>query len=188
MRYYISYKELERTNPPFVPLLFSRHHHSREAKKTVMVTTTSSSSALGAYNWTEIERYDATDLQLLLKDLEPHTKYEILLQAYNQFGRGPVAKMEAETEADGENCCCPGCKTKQIKGGKCSKKMHFKSLFFAVPSSPPEGITCQGVTPAGIELKWDLLSPEKLRGKLTSYKIHYQEVTSLDLKDSKSLS
>ena len=73
----------------------------------MMVTTTSSSSssssALGAYNWTEIERYDATDLQLLLKDLEPHTKYEILLQAYNQFGRGPVAKMEATTEADGEN-------------------------------------------------------------------------------------
>ena len=87
-----------------------------------MMVTTTSTSALGAYNWTEIERYDATDLQLLLKDLEPHTKYEILLQAYNQFGRGPVAKMEAETEADGENCCCPGCKTKQIKEGKCSKR------------------------------------------------------------------
>ena len=127
MRYYISYKELERTNPPFVPLLFSRHHHSREAKKTVMVTTTSSSSsALGAYNWTEIERYDATDLQLLLKDLEPHTKYEILLQAYNQFGRGPVAKMEAETEADGENCCCPGCKNQANQRRKVFKKDAFQ--------------------------------------------------------------
>ena len=57
---------------------------------------------LGAYNWTEIERYDTTDLQLLLRDLEPHTKYEILLQAYNQFGRGPVAKIEAETGEQGE--------------------------------------------------------------------------------------
>ena len=130
MRYYISYKELERTNPPFVPLLFSRHHHSREAKKTVMVTTTSSSSsALGAYNWTEIERYDATDLQLLLKDLEPHTKYEILLQAYNQFGRGPVAKMEAETEADGENCCCPGCKNQANQRRKVFKKRCIPNLY-----------------------------------------------------------
>ena len=57
---------------------------------------------LGAYNWTEIERYDTTDLQLLLRELEPHTKYEILLQAYNQFGRGPVAKIEAETGEKGE--------------------------------------------------------------------------------------
>ena len=71
-----------------------RHHHHGENE---------SSGTLGTYNWTEIERYDATDLQLLLKDLEPHTKYEILLQAYNQFGRGPVAKIEAETGADGNN-------------------------------------------------------------------------------------
>ena len=54
-----------------------------------------------AYNWTDIERYDTTDLQLLLRDLEPYTKYEILLQAYNQFGRGPVAKIEAETQSKG---------------------------------------------------------------------------------------
>ena len=59
--------------------------------------------------------------------------------------------------------------------------------LFAAPSSSPEGISCQGVTSAGIELKWDLLSAEKLRGKLSSYKIHYQEATSLDLKDSKFL-
>ena len=58
---------------------------------------------LGAYNWTDIERYDTTDLQLLLRELEPHTKYEILLQAYNQFGRGPVAKIEAETGEKGMN-------------------------------------------------------------------------------------
>ena len=57
---------------------------------------------LGAYNWTDIERYDTTDLQLLLRELEPYTKYEILLQAYNQFGRGPVAKIEAETGEKGE--------------------------------------------------------------------------------------
>ena len=61
------------------------------------------SNAMGSYNWTEIERYDATDLQLRLQDLEAFTKYEILLQAYNQFGRGPVAKIEAETLSDGNN-------------------------------------------------------------------------------------
>ena len=157
----------------------------------MMVTTTSSSSAgaLGAYNWTEIERYDATDLQLLLKDLEPHTKYEILLQAYNQFGRGPVAKIEATTEADGENLFVLYSLSKSIQLVPFFEKKNLsKNAFlnlFAAPSSSPEGISCQGVTSAGIELKWDLLSAEKLRGKLSSYKIHYQEATSLDLKDSK---
>ena len=58
-------------------------------------------------------------------------------------------------------------------------------LFISVPKMPPEGVECQGVTSAGIELKWDLISSENLRGKLSSYKIHYQEVSSLDLKDSK---
>ena len=165
---------------------FFRHHHSRssEAEKNIMmVTTTSSSSAgaLGAYNWTEIERYDATDLQLLLKDLEPHTKYEILLQAYNQFGRGPVAKIEATTEADGENLFV----LYSLILWKKNLSKNASLNLFAAPSSSPEGISCQGVTSAGIELKWDLLSAEKLRGKLSSYKIHYQEATSLDLKDSK---
>ena len=58
-------------------------------------------------------------------------------------------------------------------------------IFITVPKMPPEGVECQGVTSAGIELKWDLISSENLRGKLSSYKIHYQEVSSLDLKDSK---
>ena len=70
---------------------------------------------MGTYNWTEIERYDATDLQLLLKDLEAHTKYEILLQAYNQFGRGPVAKIEAETGTDGKNKISPHLKENCFK-------------------------------------------------------------------------
>ena len=60
---------------------------------------------MGAYNWTEIERYDTTDLQLLLKDLQPSNRYEILLQAYNQFGRGPVAKIEADTNEKGFIFC-----------------------------------------------------------------------------------
>ena len=53
------------------------------------------------YNWTEIERVDITDLQMQLKGLKPFTQYEILLQAFNKYGRGPVAKIEAFTAGDG---------------------------------------------------------------------------------------
>jgi hypothetical protein len=38
-----------------------------------------------------------------LKGLKPFTQYEILLQAFNQYGRGPVAKIEAFTAGDGKN-------------------------------------------------------------------------------------
>ena len=55
------------------------------------------------YNWTDIERVDSTDLQAKLKNLKPYTQYEILLQAFNQYGRGPVAKIEAFTAGDGKN-------------------------------------------------------------------------------------
>lgn len=63
-------------------------------------------------------------------------------------------------------------------------KFTFWILYFLVPERPPEGISCEGITSAGIELKWNLLPSEMLRGKLTSYKIFYQEVSSLNLKDS----
>ena len=61
----------------------------------------------------------------------------------------------------------------------------FFFLYFIVPKVSPKGVTCKGVTSAGIELKWNLLPLEALKGRLTSYKIHYQEGSAMDLKDSK---
>ncbi len=54
------------------------------------------------YNWTEVERYDSTDLRLWLRGLRPYAQYEILVQAFNQFGRGPMARAKAYTLSDGE--------------------------------------------------------------------------------------
>ena len=54
------------------------------------------------YNWTEVERYDASDLRLWLRGLRPYVQYEILVQAFNQFGRGPMAKAKAYTLSDGK--------------------------------------------------------------------------------------
>ena len=56
----------------------------------------------GSYNWTEIERHDKSDLKMVLRWLKPFTQYEILLQAFNQFGKGPMAKIEAFTTSNGE--------------------------------------------------------------------------------------
>ena len=55
------------------------------------------------YNWTEVERYDSTDLRLWLRGLRPYAQYEILVQAFNQFGRGPMARAKALTLSDGKN-------------------------------------------------------------------------------------
>ena len=54
------------------------------------------------YNWTEIERHDESDLKLALRWLKPFTQYEVLLQAFNEYGKGPVAKLEAFTSSDGK--------------------------------------------------------------------------------------
>ena len=54
------------------------------------------------YNWTEVERYDVSDLRLWLRGLRPYVQYEILVQAFNQFGRGPMAKAKAYTLSDGK--------------------------------------------------------------------------------------
>ena len=54
------------------------------------------------YNWTEVERYDQNDLRLWLRGLRPFSHYEILIQAFNQFGKGPMAKAKATTLSDGK--------------------------------------------------------------------------------------
>ena len=69
---------------------------------TLTTQTISFGNHLRRYNWTEIERVDVTDLQIKLKRLKPFTQYEILLQAFNRHGRGPVAKIEAFTAGDGK--------------------------------------------------------------------------------------
>ena len=59
------------------------------------------SRAGSGYNWTEIERHDKTDLRLALRPLKPFTQNEVLLQAFNEFGKGPMAKIEAFTSSNG---------------------------------------------------------------------------------------
>ena len=68
---------------------------------TNQVSSNNDGNYFRRYNWTEIERVDITDLQMQLKGLKPFTQYEILLQAFNKYGRGPVAKIEAFTAGDG---------------------------------------------------------------------------------------
>ena len=59
-------------------------------------------SNVGNYNWTEVERHDTSDLKLQLRDLKAFTRYEVLIQALNDFGAGPVEIARARTESDGK--------------------------------------------------------------------------------------
>ncbi|XP_040563720.1 cell adhesion molecule Dscam2 isoform X2 [Lepeophtheirus salmonis] len=52
------------------------------------------------YNWTTVERYDRSDLRTILRELIPNSKYEILIQAQNRYGFGPVSKESGSTGED----------------------------------------------------------------------------------------
>ena len=60
-------------------------------------------NGLGRYNWTEVEWHDTSDLQLKLRNLNPFARYELLIQALNDFGAGPMEKAIARTKEDGES-------------------------------------------------------------------------------------
>ena len=102
---------LERGNKSYETAFSSfttKSQSSNEMKRTSddasgKLTLSNDANSFRRYNWTEIERVDITDLQMRLKGLKPFTQYEILLQAFNQHGRGPVAKIEAFTAGDGKN-------------------------------------------------------------------------------------
>ncbi len=53
-----------------------------------------------AYNWTEVERHDTSDLQVVLSGLKAYTRYELLIQAVNDIGVGPTEMARARTSGD----------------------------------------------------------------------------------------
>ena len=60
------------------------------------------SEGSASYNWTEVERHDASDLQLVLPALRAYTRYELLIQAVNDVGAGPTEMARARTAGDGK--------------------------------------------------------------------------------------
>ena len=77
----------------------------RETSSSSSSSESSSGEGRGggvSYNWTEVERHDATDLQLVLPALRAYTRYELLIQAVNDVGAGPTEMARARTSGDGK--------------------------------------------------------------------------------------
>ena len=72
----------------------------RETAAASRASAASEGSA--SYNWTEVERHDASDLQLVLPALRAYTRYELLIQAVNDVGAGPTEMARARTAGDGK--------------------------------------------------------------------------------------
>ena len=78
----------------------------RETSSSSSSSSSSSGEGRGgggvSYNWTEVERHDATDLQLVLPALRAYTRYELLIQAVNDVGAGPTEMARARTSGGGK--------------------------------------------------------------------------------------
>ena len=72
--------------------------HSTSAEKG----RDSGSSSSSSYNWTDVERHDSIDLQVMLPALKAYTRYELLIQAVNDVGVGPTEMASARTAGDGK--------------------------------------------------------------------------------------
>ena len=70
-------------------------------RETAAASRTSAEGS-ASYNWTEVERHDASDLQLVLPALRAYTRYELLIQAVNDVGAGPTEMARARTAGDGK--------------------------------------------------------------------------------------
>ena len=72
------------------------------AKSLYLLDCSSPSPSISGYNWTEVERHDTSDLKLTLRDLRAFRRYDILIQALNDFGAGPMEAANARTKEDGK--------------------------------------------------------------------------------------
>ena len=73
----------------------SRRHSASEKDRD-------SGGSSSSYNWTDVERHDSVDLQVVLPALKAYTRYELLIQAVNDVGVGPTEMANARTAGDGK--------------------------------------------------------------------------------------
>ncbi|XP_015600048.1 Down syndrome cell adhesion molecule-like protein Dscam2 isoform X2 [Cephus cinctus] len=84
-----------------------------------------------------------------LKNLKKHTRYSIVVQAYNVLGPGPLSpEVVASTLED-------------------------------VPSEPPQDVRCTALSSQSLQVSWDPPPETKLNGILKGYKIMWENMDSL---------
>ncbi|ODN00362.1 Down syndrome cell adhesion molecule-like protein Dscam2 [Orchesella cincta] len=98
------------------------------------------------YQFSTIERKEPILQEFLISGLVPFTSYEIVLQAYNGIGTGPMSDaMVATTLED-------------------------------VPNGAPEGIQCSPLTSDNLQLSWNPVTGEHARGLIKGYRVTLEQV------------
>ncbi|XP_031785655.1 Down syndrome cell adhesion molecule-like protein Dscam2 isoform X10 [Nasonia vitripennis] len=84
--------------------------------------------------------------ELRLTGLRPHTRYTLIVQAYNQVGSGPLSEMlSTQTLED-------------------------------VPSSPPEDVRCAALASKSLQVSWQPPPSTHANGVIQGYKLNYEPV------------
>lgn len=101
------------------------------------------SSQSSVYQWYEMDLYqwNKTRFTWLLRRLTPYSKYEVVVQAVNMHGEGPLSDVIlAQTQE-------------------------------AAPSGPPLSVECLPLSGRGIHLKWRAPQSEFWNGQIKGYRI-----------------
>lgn len=107
-------------------------------------------------------RYSRTQVRLVR--LRPNSRYQVLVQATNDFGAGPTEAVAATTMGDGN-----------LPSNK--KMLIFYNHLHLVPSVGPSGLRCRSLGSTSLKVDWKPLSAAELRGEAEGYLVHYQHVT-----------
>ena len=97
------------------------------------------------YNFTTVGAIEGTNshTSTVVNELQPYTKYDIILQAFNSKGTGPASDPVIG-------------KTRQDK-----------------PSKPPQSVRCRSLSSSAISVEWEPPPSKYINGIVSSYQVRY---------------
>uniref|UniRef100_A0A8D8LZQ1 Down syndrome cell adhesion molecule-like protein Dscam2 n=1 Tax=Cacopsylla melanoneura TaxID=428564 RepID=A0A8D8LZQ1_9HEMI len=102
-----------------------------------------SSLALSSYTMKSVEIDNQYEGELRMTGLSPHTKYAIVVRAYNSVGKGPFSEPFIARTNEG------------------------------APSRPPDNIACASVTATSLKITWETVPTDARNGVIQGYKVVY---------------
>ena len=105
--------------------------------------------------------------QTIITDLTPYTKYEVLVNPFNQIGPGPASSKAIVSTLEGGKCERPG----QVISSLCR---YIELSWVSVPGGAPQLVHCDPISPSSVSISWKAPPVEMRNGIILGYLITYR--------------
>jgi hypothetical protein len=107
--------------------------------------------------------------QTEISDLKPNSRYHICVRAYNIAGMGPESPFISISTPEGG----------EIDNDSAITLNYISIiLFYSAPSSPPQNVVCDALSPKSLQVLWEAPPAQMANGIIQGYKVIYSPASA----------